>query len=84
MVTIWLESTWLSQDDVTPLKDTGGITKNKVYGSSNVTLDVELAVGLDVESVLEALERASIEDGLVGAGPEGYCLVLLCSCRVPE
>lgn len=79
MVTIWLESGCLRM--MLQLSKTLAALpiENKVYGSSNVTLNVELAVGVDVESVLEALERATIEDGLIGAGPESYCLVLLCT-----
>ena len=66
------------------LEDYGGVAEDEVDGAVDVALFVELTLGVDVEGVLVALEAAAVEDGEVGAGPEGHGLVVLGTGRVAE
>lgn len=52
----------LSRLDRTVLEDHSGVAKDKINGSRNITVAVELTVGMSVESVLVAIEGASVEN----------------------
>lgn len=62
--------------DVAVLEDSGGVAKDEVDGAGDVAVDVELAVGVDVEGVLVGDHVAVVEGGEVGADAEGHRLVL--------
>lgn len=79
-----LVARWLSDVDVTVLKDGGGVAEDEVYGAVYVAVTVELALGVDVQGVLVAFEAAAVEDRVVCAGAECDGLVFLRSGRVFE
>ena len=53
---------WLSYVDVAVLHDCSSVAKNEVHSSINVTVAVELALGVYVESVLITLEAAAVKN----------------------
>ena len=70
--------------DVAVLEKRHCVAEDEVDGAVDVTVAVELALGVDVEGVLIALEAALEEDGEVGARPEGHGLVFVGPGRVLE
>lgn len=48
------------------LEDYGGVAENEVDGAVDVAFSVELALGVDHESVLVALDGATVEDREIG------------------
>lgn len=71
-------------EDVAVLEDRYGVAEDEVYGAVDVAVAVELALGVDVESVLVPLEAATVEHRVVAAGTESHRLVLLWPRRVLE
>lgn len=63
--------------DVAVLDDCGCVAEDEVYGAGDVVVTVKLSVGVSVEGVLVALDRALIDHGFVGTDAEGHGLVLL-------
>lgn len=49
------------------LDDGGCVAEDEVDGAEDLAVAVELALGVDVESVLVAFEAAPVENGVVGA-----------------
>lgn len=74
----------LSRHDVAVLEDDGRVPEDEVDCARDVAVAVELTVRVGVESVLERIEGASVEDRLVGPRSEGHGLVLCCTGRVLE
>lgn len=66
------------------LDDDGGIAEDEVDGAVDVAWFIELALRVDEEGVLVALETAGVEDGEVGGGPEGDRLAALWTGGVAE
>ena len=52
----------ITGDDVAILEYDGGIAEDEIDGAVNVALFVELAFGVNVESVLIPFEAATVED----------------------
>ena len=74
----------LSDEDVAVLKNGDGVATDEVDGAVDVAVAVELALRVDVQGVLVALEAAAVEDRVVGARPEGHGLVFRRSGGVLE
>lgn len=74
----------LSGVDVAVLEDGGSVAEDEVDGAVDITVSIELPEGVDVESVLVALEAAAVEGGEVGVVSYRHCLMLLRTCCVPE
>lgn len=70
--------------DVAVLEDGGGVSEDKVNGTIDVAVSVELSEGVDIESVLVTFEAAAVEGGEVGVVSYGHCLVLCWTCCVLE
>lgn len=66
----------LSDDELAVLEDSEGVAEDEVDGAGDGAVAVELALGLDVESVLEAVHCAVVEHCLVCCYSECHCLVL--------
>lgn len=66
------------------LENHRGVAENEVHGAVDVALSVELALGVDHQGVLVALEGAPIEDREVRGGAESNRLALLRAGRVAE
>lgn len=62
--------------DVAVLDDGSGIAEDEVDGADDDALDVELAVGVDVECVLIGEHVAAVKSREVGANTESHRLVL--------
>lgn len=75
---------WFSYVHITVLEDSSSVSEDEVYGAIDVTVSVELALGVDVECVLVTLETTLVEHREVGPGSESHCLMLLWSGRVLE
>lgn len=74
----------LSEVEDAVLEDDGGVAEDEVDCTGDDAASVELAVGLDVESVLETFETTVHEHGPIGLDPCGNGLVLLWACCVSE
>lgn len=55
--------------DVTVLQDSRGISKDEINGAIDMTVAIELPLGVYKESVLVAPEAAPVEDREVGSDP---------------
>lgn len=66
------------------LENHGCVSKDKVDGAVNVAFLVELAFGVDVESVLVPFESTVIENREVGSRSESHGLVVLRTGSVLE
>ncbi|CAI0393957.1 unnamed protein product [Linum tenue] len=66
------------------LEDGGGVAEDEVHRAVDVALSVELALGVDVERVLVALDAALVEYRPVGVRSEGHRLVVLWTGGVAE
>lgn len=66
------------------LEDGCCVAEDEVHGAVDVAFFVELPLRVDVEGVLVALEAAAVEDGEIGARPEGHSLVVLGTSGVAE
>jgi hypothetical protein len=66
------------------LENYRGVAENEVHGAVDVTLSVELALGVDHQGVLVALEGTPVEDGEIRGGAEGDRLTLLRPGRVAK
>lgn len=62
--------------DVAVLEDRGGVAKDEVNGPGDEAVGEELAVVVNVESVLVSEDVALVEGGEVGPDPESHGLVL--------
>nr|GMD60927.1 Os01g0312600 [Ipomoea batatas]GMD70965.1 Os01g0312600 [Ipomoea batatas] len=62
--------------EIAVLEDDGGVAEYEVHRAVDVAVAVELAEGVDVESVLVRNEAAVEEDRQVGAAPQRHRLVL--------
>lgn len=74
----------LSHDELAILEDSEGIAEDEVDGSADGAVAVELALGLDVEGVLEGVHLAVEEHRLVCCYSECHRLVLVRPRRVLE
>lgn len=74
----------LSYDDQAVLYDGRGVPEDEVDGAGDEAVPVELAVGLDVEGVLEGVHAAVEEGGHVGLDAERHRLVALRAGGVAE
>lgn len=73
---------WLASVDATILEYHGSITKDEVHGAINVTFSEELAIGVNIECVLEPNDIAPIDHGVVSTNSERHCLVIAWTSRI--
>lgn len=70
--------------DFAELEDGGGAAEDEIDGAVDGGVEIELAFGVGVESVLEGDEAASVEDGAVGVVADGDGLSFPAEGGVPE
>lgn len=70
--------------DITVLEHDGGVAEDEIDGSGDETLDEELTVRVDVESVLVSQHVATVESGEIGTHTESHRLMLGRTRRVLE
>lgn len=64
------------RENVAGLEDGGGVAEDEIDGAVDTAFAVELAEGMDVESILVGVEFAAVEDNEISAREDGDGLLL--------
>lgn len=68
---------WLAHHESAVLENCGSITKNKVNGTGDGAVTVELALDMCVKCVLVASKCAPVENSLIGTDPNCHSLMFI-------